>query len=177
MYKLKGEISFFENCSVTPPPPPSGYLAGGWVGLGVGGWVSQIPWGGVGGNLPPAPPVSLSYGLYWPHGVLYPHSSSAGPRPALFLHLVPLVQEFASHSLLLLQYETLVQRPETGKVSQRPRAFSTTAVVHCTRAGRELACARGGGGGGGAAGRLGPPKEGGSGAWERGSGDRPAQRG
>ena len=43
-----------------PPPPPQGYPAGGWVGLRVGGWVSQNPGRA---NSPPPPPVSLSKGL------------------------------------------------------------------------------------------------------------------
>ena len=46
--------------SFVTPAPSSGYPAGGWMGLGVGGWVggwvSQNPGRAL---TPPSPPVSL----------------------------------------------------------------------------------------------------------------------
>ena len=52
---LKDHVFFIQNCSV-PPPPPSGYPAGGWVGQ---------PKSREGQFKPPPPPVSLSKGLVW----------------------------------------------------------------------------------------------------------------
>ena len=54
-------LNFFHPKLLCDPSPlPSGYPAGGWVGLRVGGWVGQNPGRA---NLNPPPPVSLSKGL------------------------------------------------------------------------------------------------------------------
>ena len=46
-------LNLFHPKLLCDPPPP-GYLAGGWVGLRVGGWVSQNP--GRAKSPPPPPP-------------------------------------------------------------------------------------------------------------------------
>ena len=48
-------------CDPPPPLPPSGYPAGGWVGLRVGGWVSQNT--GRANLTHSRPPISLSKSL------------------------------------------------------------------------------------------------------------------